>query len=435
MSGDVKNDGLIKKIKYTFDAWVNAFTGLGSTTKDKRTGAFAEWRPINTEQDSEQVYAADSFHRRIADLLPFEATRQWLQFKGKKLDIPSTESEVERLAVQEKSADAWSNARIYGGAAIFLNTGDDFDKLNEPLELDKVQRLDNLVVLNRHELTVQSGDIETNINNPNFGNPKWYNFSPRGTNAAGQKGSGQKIHHTRLVIFDGLKLPTQLRRNNQYWGDSVYSGLWEALSDFGTSYGSIGSIIQDFRTFIYKLHGLKEALAAGKLDAVKARVELMNLTRGAIGAHVIDAEEEDVATMTASVAGIADLINAIDKRMQAATEIPHTILFNESPSGLGASGRAEERMWYDFVKSKQEIYLAPKLNRIFEVMFAAKRGITGGKQPEDWSYEFNLLFQPDPKQESDANKNNADSDKTYVEMGAITNVEVRAKRFPDLEQL
>lgn len=431
-----KTKGPIQKMVTTIDAWLNSLTGLGSTKKDKRTAGWAEWRGLNTERDCEEIYAADSFNRRIADLLPYEATRQWLEFKMDDNAIKKTQDEVERLMVQPKTAEAWSWGRVYGGGLIFLNTGLPPEKLEEPLDMKNIQQLISLVVLNRHELLVQTNDIETNLNDPNYGLPKQYRLAPKGVTAVGSNlGTNPIIHHTHLVRFDGMRLPTQLKRENEYWDDSIYSGLWEALRDFGISYASIASVVQEFRTLVYKLKGLTEAVAAGKLDAIKKRLEVMNLSRSVIGAYLIDAEDETIEGMSATVTGIADLIKSIDKRMQAATDIPHTILFNESPSGLGASGRAEERMWYDFVASQQNIYYAPRLDRIFEVMFAAKRGPTNGEQPKDWTYKFNQLFRPDPKQEADAYKLNADGDKTYIDTGTLSSEEVRKRRFPEEEQL
>lgn len=409
---------------YIMDSFVNTLTGLGIAGKDKRLGGALQYAGAMTENETESCYASDALAARVVDLLPDEATREWIDFKP---DEPKIKDEIDRLGIKRKVTEAWKIARRAGGAGIFLNVGDPKEKLNEPLDMTKIKKLISLPILTRFELLVNSTDIEGDISNPNFDEPNMYSLQQRGIS----KNVGM-IHHSRIVRFDGKKLPQLLRIANQYWGDSIYTALWEALRDFGVAHGGVANVVQDFRLLAYKVKGLVESIAAGEEALIKKRLENMSMSRSVLGAFMLD-EDESMESIQTNITGLEKLLDAIKYRLQSATDIPHTKLFNESPSGLSATGKAEETGWYDYVASQQEDYLAPKLDRIFEVMFTATAGVTGGKQPKDWSYEFHPLWQLSAGDQAAVDKINMETDQGYADMGVLGTEEIREKRFPDLE--
>lgn len=421
------NDVIIPIAQIGADGWANLITGLGVAGKDKRMGGDAVYTKPMTEMKCEEIYASEELAAKITDKLPYDATRMWLEFNK---DNAKYQEEIDRLDIQAKTFKAWRYARQYGGSAIFLNTGEKSGELVGPLEMRSVKTLKSLVVMTRFELLTDT--VNSDLSSPNFNNPETYTYTPRAiTNFSNSSGlNNVKIHHSRLVRFDGKELGELLRSSNDYWGDSIYTALYDALRDYGISYGSVANIIQEFRMLVYQVKGLAQALAAGQESIIRKRLEMMNLARSVIGSFMLDSDEE-MNSMSAGVAGLDKLLEAMKERLQAATDIPHTILFNQSPSGLGATGRTEENIWYDHVKSQQEIYLAPKLDRIFEVMFNAKDGPTNGKEPEDWTYEFVPLKQMSEKELSEIYKNNMEGDRGYVEMGVLDSEEVTEMRFPE----
>lgn len=409
---------------YIVDAFANALTGLGVAGKDKRLGGTLQYAGAMTETETENCYASDALAARIVDILPDEATREWIDFKP---DEPAINDEMERLQIKSKVAEAWKIARRAGGAGLFLNVGDPREKLAEPLDITRVRKLISLPILSRFELLVNSTSIEGDISDPNFDQPNIYTLQQRGISK-----DVSQIHHTRVVRFDGKKLPQLLRIANQYWGDSLYTSLWEALRDFGVAHGSVANVVQDFRLLTYRVKGLAESIAAGEEAFIKKRLENMSVARSVLGAFMLD-EDETMESLPLNITGLEKLLEAIKYRLQSATDIPHTKLFNESPSGLSATGKAEETGWYDHVASQQEDYLAPKLDRIFEVMFAASAGVTKGKPPKDWTYEFSPLWQLSAGDKATVDKTNMETDQGYADMGVLGTEEIRENRFPDLE--
>lgn len=423
------NDQVIPIRTFNADAWANILTGLGVRNRDKRLSALAQYNGPMVERDAEEIYASDGLARRIITLLPFDAIREWVKFEEKELQ-PKINDEVDRLKARKRIIKAWDYARLYGGSGIFVNTGEPIEKLKDPLEMNTIREIKSLVVFSRHELQVDTTDLETDISSVNFDMPKTYNFMPRG-----RAGGGFRIHESRIIRFDGVELPTLLRVSNQYWGDSVYTGILEALRDFGISCGSIAHIVQEFRMLVYSVQNLAQDVVAGNKEKIQERMELMNISRSVMGAFVLDKDGEGMDSMSANVTNLEKLMDVLSKRLQSVTDIPHTILFNESPSGLSATGKSEERIWYDYVSSQQEQYLAEKIDRLLTMIFAAKSGPFKGREPENWGYDFVPLWQMSDKEQAETNKMNAETDQIYVNMGTLEPSEVREDRFPDLEQL
>jgi len=339
---------------------------------------------------------------------------------------------MDGLDVKNRFNLAWKYARLYGGAAIFLNVDDGVQSLEEPINLANVRSLRNLTVLNRYELTVSPSDIQADINEPGFGEPELYTLASK-TAAKEGLSLGVKIHKSRLIIFQGIMLPRLLYIANGYWHDSIFTALWDSLRDFNIGHSSIANIIQDYRIFIYKLDGLKEIFAGGKEDQLKSRLETMNLARSVMSTYFMAKETEDFDVKTMNVGGIDKLMRSIKERFQAATEIPHTLLFNESPSGLGATGKSEDRMWYDAVKSKQTNYLSPKLDEFFGVFFSAKTGPTRGQMPEEFDYDWVSLYQMTEKEVAEIEKFEAEADDLRISSGVLGAQEVRERRYTDQE--
>lgn len=408
------------------DGWQNALTGMGIEGRDKRTATHASFSGPLNEQAVEQIYASGKLSRRIIDLLPRDATREFIRFKK---EDQKTKDEIDRIKVRSKVAEAWSKARIYGGSGILINTGDQVEQWKEPLDFKKVQKIFSLIVFNRHELQATTQDLEVNPNDENFGMPKQYTYQPRVTNSAL---NNVVIHHSRIVRFDGEPLPDIMQANNEYWGDSVFSSVLEELTDYNASYAGVATLVQDFRLLLYTIEGLSKDFAAGQESKIRKRVITMNLVRSILGTYVLD-NDEKLESLSPNVANLDKLLQEMKLRLQAATDIPHTILFNESPSGMSATGKSEERIWYDYVASNQEVYLQPKLDQIFKVMFLAKQGPTGGKEPKDWTYEFVPLWQLTEKEQAEVGKLNMETDKGYVEMGVLDSTQVRENRFPDID--
>ncbi len=409
------------------DGWNNMLTGLGINGRDKRRANSTNWDGPMDEMTAEEIYASNAMARRIAELEPKDCTREWIEYDDPEGTI---NKELARLKAKAHMYKAHVWARQYGGSGVYLNTGEPLKDLRKPLDMKNIQKLISLQVFNRFELFPNTGSIETNINRENFGMPNLFYLTPHRGNGA----AIAEIHFTRLIRFEGPALGVRLSYLNQFWGDSIYTPLMELLSDYGISHAGVAHVLQAFRSITFKMEGLGDKLSTDEGTAqLLKRINNMKLAMSVIGMNLVDKEEE-VEIHSDTFAGVKDMLDALKNALQAVTDIPHTILFNESPTGgLSATGNNETRMWYDHIHSQQENYLAPKLDRLFEVMFAAKQGPTNGAVPTDWDYEFKALWQQDEKEKAETYYATAQADQIYANLGVLDGEALGDMRFGDLE--
>ena len=406
------------------DGWSNVITNLGVMNKDKRLGSQVRTNFLD-QSTLEALYQADDVAQRIVNVVPDDMTREGFRVKieGDEDLAEKTETEIEQAGIEALLTDAVRWARLYGGSMILIGVADGL-KAEEPLDLNKIQKIEYMTLLDRYEVNPAS-EVNRNPADPNFRNPDFYSLSVDTTNGAD---SVTRIHHTRLLRFEGVKLPRRTWLENQYWGSSVLDKVYNPLRNFQTAHDSLATIIQDFTVPVFEMEDLTDLIAAGREDLVAKRIALVQGAASIVNAVVVSKGEGYERKQT-TVAGIKDLADQINNRMVTASGIPHTILFGESPSGLGASGESEKNDWFNFIKTQQESILRPALLYILKIMFSAKQGVSKGIVPENYTVDFNDLWQMTEKETAELRKINADADQIYIQNGVLDPDEVTQARW------
>lgn len=426
------NDGAVLKIlklgsAIKKDGWRNVLTGLGVAGKDKRLGAEVQYAPLK-ESELEDLYAADDAAAKTVDFIPGEGTREWIEYQlpeeeGGKQKIKEIEKFNEDLEVQQKFNIAWTWARLYGGAGLFVAVDDGVDDLREPLVLEKIRSIKSLTPLNRFELQPQI--INGDITSKNFFMPDFYQVTPRVASVG-----SLTIHHTRIIRFNGSRLPRRQFSQNNYWDDSVLTRLFNVLRNYNLSNDSVASVLQEFKVGILKLRGLADLIAQDEEDVLKKRIELMNLSKSVLNTVVLDAEDESFENLSIQLSGLAELLGKVGDRMVAATGLPHTIILGEGASGfLSGAGNAEKEQLSDFIKVHQVIGIKRPLDEWNVIMQMTRQGPTSGKILPGLGYEFKPLWQMDEKEQSELMNKQAQTDQIYFGIGALDSDEIRQSRF------
>ena len=425
---EVKQDRQ-KKIKQAIqaDGWYNIITGMG-TPRDKTTYNELIWQQTD-RSTAESFYAADEMGGKVAKIIPNDGTREGVTWNMDKNADQETilkfiDSEFTRLNVWPTFSLAWLWARVFGGACVFISVNDGARSLSRPLDWSRVKSINTLTVFDRWELDVTSSDIISDIRDPNFGLPEFYTYQT--ANAAGSTDARMiRIHHSRMIRFDGVLLPKQLFEQNNYWHDSIYGALADAITNYSSNHENIANIIADFNQPVYRIEGLTEAIAQDEDELVVKKLQTVDLMRSVARAVVLDKEDE-FENVSTNVTGGSDLIELTTQRLVAGSDIPHTRLLGNSPSGLGATGEAELINYYDSVKSEQKLKLTQPIDVITEGIFSQ---MGAPPKPDDLSYEFTPLFQQ--KQEAELKTRNlqAEVDKKYIETGVLNANEVADSRF------
>lgn len=400
------------------DGFVNTITGVG-TTRDKRTYTTHQTEVVVADL-ARDLWRGNDLAARCVETYPDEMTRQGWRFQCDDKDIAEQiETAWEELKVKALMRQLLCYENAYGGAAGLLGAIDNSNSWTRELKADKIREFKWITPLEARE--VQPKTYYSNPLEAKFGEPKLWTICPQSPTAATRM---VDVHESRLLIFPGIRVTRQHITENRGFGDSVLTRVWNVLRDFDMSWNSAGALLQDFAQAVFKLKGLPELMSNNQSSALRARMEMMDLSRSVLRAILIDHEEE-FERKGVPLSGVPDLLDRLMSRMASAADLPITRLMGQSPAGLNATGESDIRGMYDRAKSKQENQLLPHLEKITTLLFPA----LGIKEPEDWSIHFNPLWQPSEKERADAREVQARTDQIYVDLQVISPEEIRNSRF------
>src|SRR5690606_3312121 len=123
-------------VRFAVDSLRNLVANLG-TARDKASHSYYA-PPCLTDEQLENAYRDACLPRKIVDIPAQDACRKWRGWNADKEQITALEAEERRLNVRGKVLDALTKARLYGGAALYIGTGD--ADPSKPLRPDSVQR-------------------------------------------------------------------------------------------------------------------------------------------------------------------------------------------------------------------------------------------------------------------------------------------------------
>ncbi len=424
-----RRDAALTTVRHR-DGWDNVFTGLG-TERDKRRGAGVVVLTLDYNQ-AHDLYRGDDMAAKIIDEPSREATRRWLdvQIQDDKVASELVEKEERKLKAKKlfQRAMAWS--RAFGGAALLMGVEDGQDP-DKPVNEKNITKIRFLTLFSAQEVYPASWYADPF--EEKYGLPETYWVTPQGfaTNVR-----TTRVHESRLLRFDGVKVSRRQEVATRGWGDSVLVRVLEVLADFGMAWGSAGHLVQDFSQAIFRMKGLIEALSSGREQLVQARLEAIEMGRSVVRAALIDAGDssegdpgEGFERKTTSIAGLAELLDRFAVRLAAAADMPISRLFGQTPGGLSSDDKAGTTWWTERIEGLQEENLLEPAEQLTRYILLSKEGPTKGKEPENWSIRFRPLRQLDPVQEATRRLSNAQADAAYVQAGVLMAEEVATSRF------
>lgn len=425
------------------DGWINALTGIGLSTRDKR---LAEGRlkfevALLTQPQAEALWRGDDMGARIVETLPNEMLREGFLVSiqpdpearragetGRTKEMEEAlMARLEELEVRARLWQALAYERAYGGAGILLGADDGTRDLALPLG-ESIRRLTWLNVLGPDELVPVKW--YANPQAPQYGQPETYRIQPRTLPVSGEVvGDRQvEVHESRLLLFPGIRVSRQQTLENNGWGDSALVRVQQVLADYHQTWAAAAILLQDFSQAVLKIKGLAELIATNQDDVVIKRAQAVDMSRSTARAVLIDAEEEFERKQT-PMAGLPELLDKFANRLAAAADMPVTLLMGQAPAGLNATGESDIRFFYDRVRALQSTKLRPALERLVGMLLRAQDGPTRGVEPENWSVVFRPLWQLSEVQHAEIRNKQADTDVKYIDAGVLSPEEVAVSRF------
>lgn len=392
---------------YTMDAFQNQMARLGFGQPNLNEGAdYPLTRMSQNYNLFTSLYRSSWIVRKIVDVFPSDMVKNWIKFNSS-LDpekISKINSVIRKTKTKEKIKEGLRWARLYGGAAgLILIDGD--EDLSESLDYDTIMLDDykGLLIFDRWNGIYPDIELEDDISDEEYGYPKYYSISLSEANSnlmlSYNKQDLVKVHHSRIVRFNGRDLPLWERQAEMFWGESEIEIVFEELKKRDNTSANIASLIFLANIRVLKMNDLGQLLGASTQKAQENLYKVLqaqNQLMSNMGIYVMD-KDDDFGSEQYSFGGLNDIYESFMLDIAGACEMPVTKLFGREPAGFNSTGESDLTQYYDTLEEKQETYLQPIIDKLLPIIFMS----TLGAIPEDLDWEFNPCMNVNSKDLAD----------------------------------
>lgn len=406
------------------DGLQNVLIGMG-TGRDK--SQYTKSTPIVFlgQEELENLYG-EWLPRRIIDIYADQATRKGFKvlFGGEGVraeEVQGVEQIIEELYILENLNLAAKNSRLYGGACLLLYI-DDGRPAYMPVDKRNIRRVEEIECLDRWQIA----PVINEENLYDYSKATYYQII---SGDLINEPTLTYIHKDRILRFDGDWLPYRVRQRNYGWGMSSLQTIYDSFRHYWTGLNSAATLLTEFDIFVHKVRGLAAMLAAGKEGSIRDRLQVNDMSKSIYRGYAIDAEKEELEFISRNFGGIGDVLEKLRVDIIGASKIPHTLLFGESPGGLGSTGRSEERDFAKQLADYQAAHFKRPIKKLMEYIMLSKEGPTQGKVPDSWRVQFNPLFELNEREMADVRARVAAVDGRYIQLGVLSPKEVAEARY------
>lgn len=393
------------------DGWENPYMGYG-TWRDKTTYGTHHLSALLHDEVISSLFYTDDIAAKIVEKRPEEAFRRGYtiadredQKRAEELRRKATE-----LDVDVKFQEAWTWARCFGGSVVII--GAEGGQSSTPLDPANARDVRFLNVLDRRFVTVES--TYKDPFEPNYGQPEMYLVM-------GANGSVSRIHESRTIRFEGVRTDIRKRIELAGWGYSVLQRPYEVIRQFATSFAAAGVLTADASQAVFKMKGLMQMIASGEKERLQTRMQLVDMSRSAARAVLLDTDGEEFNRIATSFQGLPEMLDRFAMRLAASIDMPVTLLMGRSPAGENATGASDFKHWYDSIASEQAKSMTPKLLRLYNIL-------ARGAAP-NLSIKWLPLQEPTEKERAEIDKIKTDTRSVEIRDGVLFAEEVALAKY------
>ena len=381
------------------DGYTNAAAFLGEDSPLFAAGTFRRSHLTGNPEQLTAAYRESWLAKRIIDMPAEDMTRKWytLSTAVEDEDLRDLKRLEARHSVRQEITNALRWARLYGGSLALMVVRDGCRDLSLPLDPAGLGPgcFHGLLVLDRSMGISPSLELVTDLDDPDFGEPCWYD-----TDIPGENGSEHmRIHHSRVLKFTGRELPRTEAEAENYWGASELEHIWDELQKRSATSANIAQLVFQANITTLKVSDFGDALAMGTDEQKTKIISAMsqeNRFRTSYGFQLMG-KDDQLETHPYSFAGLGDIYESFMMDMAGAAEIPATKLFGRSPQGFNANGLSDLKNYAEMISGLQERMLRPALERLLPVMAVSVWGFC----PEDLDIVFEPIIAPTPEERAE----------------------------------
>ena len=450
--------GGLESVVDRIDSIANTLSGFGTSSDKGAAGRPVPLMPLSTTE-LRWLYRGNGHARAAVDRIADHAT-----VKGWSVNVPVIDDDADndtdidtdvaadtgldvmhaedaRLNVWSTVGDAYRWARRDGGAWVLIVTDEDFagddtgigERLAQPIGDGSLQRVDNLVVLTREEVTADHYDGD--IRSPNFRRPKVYRVNmasgghiERGSSGHLMGGRSVRVHHSRMIYFGGAKLTERERFENDGVDDSILQAWWDQVRNLTTIEQAGANLAQEMALHVVKVGSLGSMESMDQLRYFDARMKLLARSKSSVGLIVLG-DDEEYQTISANVTGFKEFFGAGKDALAAVSGLPQTVLFGSAPGGLTSDDASGKATMNDLVAIIQANTIEAPLAQLYAVLFSQTDGPTAGVVPEDWYIKFHPRKSKSDGEQAALEKTHAETDALRITSQVVTPEHVTESRF------
>ena len=387
-------------IRAARDGYANAAAFLGEDSPLFSAGTFRRTGLTRNTELLTTAYRESWLAKRIIDMPAEDMTRKWysLSTSMPDEDLRDLKRLEARHSVRQEITNAVRWARLYGGSVAVIVVSDGLRDLSAPLDMDGLGPgcFHGLLVLDRAQGVTPSLELVTDLDDPDFGEPAWYEADLAG----GEDGIRHaRIHHSRILKFTGRELPRPEAEAESYWGASELEHIWDELQKRSATSANIAQLVFQANITTMKISDFGDTLAMGTGEQKQKILSAMaqeNRFRTSYGFQLLGREDQ-LETHPYSFSGLGDIYESFMMDMAGAAEIPATKLFGRSPQGFNANGLSDLKNYAEMISALQERMLRPALEKLLPVMAVSVWGFC----PDDLDIVFEPIIAPTPEERAE----------------------------------
>ncbi len=203
-------------------------------------------------------------------------------------------------------------------------------------------------------------------------------------------------------------------------GTSIIKRCEKQLNNMAIATESVGKMLREFTFKVFQ----SDRLINEPLDQFRRdRYELARIAN--TEAMMFTGNDDTVTKLATPTGGMNVLLDYLWQDLSTASNIPKSVLTGEQSGTLAGAGQ-DVQNYYDSVKALQEQILKPEIMNIVRLLMYSKE-FGGYLDPDslEWHIEFNPLWTPDDKTQSETLVNHANAAGTLVTNGIFAPDEVR----------
>lgn len=415
------------------DGWRDREGGIG-TDRDPREAIDFISDPV-TDVEAIELYRGSPLCAKIVEKIVSEAMRPGFDIEiAERADLRGADGDVggkdtrpadalkrdvaaewRRLGVMPALWRALTWERARGGAAIVLGLTD-FATLPDSKPGPKAKLAWLRVVAARD---LWPSRYYTDPHQDKFGEVEIWQLNPSSKNGVSTSQPTMLIHESRLIIFGGRRVSDDVLAGQQPgFGDSILMLVKAAVRRYTGSLDSTELVLRRNGEPWWAVKDLTVLLGMDKSKGAglgfRDVLAAHERARSALKLRVVDADDKFGST-AAPLAGVREIHAMFEQEVAAASDTPATILFGETPGGLGDGNQGPRKDWEATAAAWALEHVVNPLLTITTLIMAGMGG-----EPVEWRIKQFPHSQMTEKEQAEIDKLQADTAAVLVGITAIT---------------